>query len=83
MENPDPKFPRTAKAFQAYGPSIYAQARNTGISYTTLRDWLIYGKAPANMVKLACLREPFLAFLDDVEARRDELCPDKPTDQAA
>jgi hypothetical protein len=66
MENT--RFPRTAQALQAYGSNLYAQAQKTGIPYTTLRDWFLYGRMP-NPLRLARFANLLAAFTEDVAAQ--------------
>lgn len=79
MDITPPKFPKTEQALKAYGDTIYVQARALGFKYTTLRDWLINGEVPRNLIRLACKRDVLLAFADDV-ADQPELCPDNRID---
>lgn len=67
MENP--YFPRTAKALEAYGPNLYAQAQKTGIPYTTLREWFLYGRMP-NIGKLVAFPDLLTAFTEDITHRQ-------------
>lgn len=64
----DPKFPSMARALEAYGPNLRAQAQKTGISYTTLREWLVYGRTP-NARKLARFPDLLGAFTADLTAQ--------------
>lgn len=60
-----PKFPRTVKALEAYGPNLYVQAQKTGIPYTTLRDWLLHGRRP-NLKRLARFPDLLSAVTEDI-----------------
>lgn len=66
MENQ--KYPRTTLALGAYGPNLYAQAQKTGIPYTTLREWFLYGRMP-NASKLAQFPDLLSAFAEDLAAQ--------------
>lgn len=62
------KFPRTLQALSAYGPNLSAQAQKTGIPYTTLREWILYGGTP-NVEKISHLPDVLMAFSEDIAAR--------------
>jgi hypothetical protein len=81
MESPTPKFPKTEEALKAYGENIYAQAKALGFPYTTLRDWILFGKVPQTLVRLACKQDIYTAFGEDVAAQSSVLCTD-PSDLA-
>lgn len=70
MENP--KFPRTSHALTAYGPNLYAQAKTTGIPYTTLREWFLYGRMP-NASKLVRFPDLLSAFAEDMAAQAEQI----------
>lgn len=67
-----PRFPRTTKALSAYGPNLYAQAQKTGIPYTTLREWFLYGRMP-NASKLAAFPDLLAAFAEDMTAEANPI----------
>jgi hypothetical protein len=62
------KFPRTAETLAAYGPNLYAQAQKTGIPYTTLREWFLYGRTPS-IEKLARFPDLLSALTEDIAAQ--------------
>lgn len=76
MTTPTPiKFPKTEEALKAYGDNLYAQARGIGIHYNTLREWLISGNLPSNLIQLACKQDIYRALGEDIADQADLLCP--------
>jgi hypothetical protein len=65
-----PKFPFMARALEAYGPNPRAQAQKIGVPYTTLRDWLIYGRTPS-VRKLAPFPDLLGALTADLAAQAE------------
>lgn len=66
------KFPRTTQALAVYGPNLYAQSKRTGIPYTTLRDWFLYGRVP-NINKLSRFPDLLSAFAEDITDHAEHL----------
>jgi hypothetical protein len=77
-----PRFPRTAKALEAYGPNLYVQAQKTGIPYTTLREWFLHGRRP-NLERLVRFPDLVLALTEDIVAQTDSTCVEQPTEVSA
>lgn len=67
-----PKFPHTTLALSAYGPNLYVQSQKTGIPYTTLREWFLYGRMP-NASKLAKFPDLLSAFTKDLTEQAEQV----------
>lgn len=72
MEKSTPKFPRTEEALKAYGENMRAQAKALGFPYTTLREWILFGKIPQTLVRLAANPDVYRAFGEDVAAQTED-----------
>ena len=82
METPTTKFPKTEEALKAYGDNMRAQAKALGFPYTTLREWILFGRIPQTFVRLACNQDIYRAFGEDVANQASMLCsPDDTSEE--